>query len=73
MRSLLHDFRLAWRGLLHRPWLGLAAVLTCGAGIGLNAAVFSVVDRVLARVRALSHASYPHRRRDRFRSQHVSL
>jgi putative ABC transport system permease protein len=39
----------AWRALLRRPAFTITAVLTMTAGIGVTAALFSVVDRVLIR------------------------
>lgn len=43
------DVRAAWRGILHRPALGFAAVATLALGTGLGTAVFSVVHGVLLR------------------------
>ena len=44
---MLQDFKYAWRSLARNPlFLGIAAV-TLGVGIGLNAAVFSIVNVML--------------------------
>ena len=47
--ALRHDLRYAIRGLRARPAFAAAIILTLGLGIGANAAVFSVVDRLLFR------------------------
>lgn len=49
MYDLLADLRLALRSLLRSPLLLGAAVLTLAISIGLNTAVFSVVDAVVLR------------------------
>jgi predicted permease len=49
LESMLHDVAYAGRTLRRRPWFTAIAILTIGVGIGLNIAVFSVVDRVLVR------------------------
>jgi len=43
------DVTAAWRGILHRPGLAVAAVATLALGTGLGTAVFSVVHGVLLR------------------------
>ena len=50
-------FRHAVRGLRRDPGLSVAVVLTLGLGIGVNAAMFGVVDRIL--LRAPEHVVEP--------------
>ena len=47
--ALKRDVRDAWRSLRHHPLASTAAIVTIAIGIGLNAAVFTVVDWVLLR------------------------
>ena len=47
--SLVQDLRYAWRGLKARPAFAAGVVLTLGLGIGANAAMFGIVDRLLFR------------------------
>ncbi len=47
MSGWLHDVRLAFRLLVREPLFTLLAVLTLAVGIGLNSAVFSVVNAML--------------------------
>jgi ABC-type antimicrobial peptide transport system permease subunit len=45
----MSDIRLAWRSLLRTPGASVAAVLTVTLGIGVNLALFSVLDRLMFR------------------------
>jgi putative ABC transport system permease protein len=47
MSQLTQDLRFAVRNLSKQPALALAAILTLALGIGVNAAIFSIVDSVL--------------------------
>ena len=49
MNVLLQDLRYGLRSLGHRPGFALVAIVTLALGIGLNAAVFTVVDAALVR------------------------
>ena len=47
--GLRQDLRFAWRGLMARPGFTAAIVLTLGLGIGANAAMFGIIDRLMFR------------------------
>lgn len=49
MSDLLHEMRHALRGLARRPGLSALAVISLGLGIGVNSAIFSLVNAILLR------------------------
>ncbi len=52
--SVWQDFRFAFRQLLHNPGFSASAVLLLALGIGLNAAIFTIIDSVVLRSLPLS-------------------
>jgi len=57
MSTLTQDLRFAFRQLNNAPVFALTAVLTLALGIGINAAMFSVVDQVLLRAMPFPRAN----------------
>jgi len=51
--NLLHDLKYALRGLRLKPGFATAIIITLGVGIGANAAMFGIVDRLLFRPPAM--------------------
>jgi putative ABC transport system permease protein len=49
IEHLLQDLRYGVRGLRHSPGFTITVVLTLGLGIGANAAMFAVMDRLMFR------------------------
>jgi hypothetical protein len=47
--EITQDLRHAFRGLARAPGFAAAVILTLGLGIGANAAMFGVVDRLMFR------------------------
>ena len=50
MGSVWQDLKYAVRGLARAPVFTLVAVLSLGLGIGVNTAIFSLLDQVLLRL-----------------------
>jgi predicted permease len=57
MGTLLQDLRYGLRTLLRTPGFAAVAILTLGMGIGVNTAIFSVVNWLLLRPLPVSHPS----------------
>lgn len=49
IENVLQDLRYAVRGLVHAPGFAITVILTLGLGIGANAAMFAVIDRIMFR------------------------
>src|SRR2546423_5933049 len=47
--ALQQDLRYAWRGLRSKPGFTTAVVLALGLGLGANAAMFGIIDRLMFR------------------------
>ena len=55
VESVLRDLRYALRGLVRSPGFSLSVLLTLGLGIGANAALFGVIDRLMFRPFPMLH------------------
>ncbi len=55
MDVLLQDLQIGWRGIARRPAFAAAVVLTLALAIGVNTAMFSVVNAVLLRPLPFPH------------------
>lgn len=62
------DFRLAWRGMRREKLVTIFIVVTLALGIGANAAMFGVVDRLL--IRGPEYIVRPHEIARVFRTEH---
>jgi putative ABC transport system permease protein len=49
MFTLMKDVRYAWRALFKRPLLTLTVATTLALGLGANAAIFNLIDRLILR------------------------
>jgi putative ABC transport system permease protein len=49
MSALLKEIQYGWRALLRRPLLTLTVAATLGLGLGANAAIFNLIDRLVLR------------------------
>ena len=49
MSTLLKDIRYGWRGLRKRPLVTVTVGVTLALGLGANAAIFNLIDRLVLR------------------------
>jgi putative ABC transport system permease protein len=49
MRIFLNDVKYAWRALVKRPMLTATVAITLALGLGANAAIFNLIDRLVLR------------------------
>jgi putative ABC transport system permease protein len=49
LENVIQDLRYGARGLLHAPGFTATVIITLGLGIGANAAMFAVIDRLMFR------------------------
>ncbi len=49
MSTILKDIRYGWRGLRKRPLVTITVAATLALGLGANAAIFNVIDRLVLR------------------------
>src|SRR6266516_6393482 len=50
LEAFLQDVRYGWRTMLRSPGISVVAILSLALGIGANAGIFGLVDRVMLRV-----------------------
>jgi len=58
VQTMLKDVRYAWRGLFKRPLLTLTILLTLSLGLGANAAIFNLIDRLVLRPYAFADTDH---------------
>src|ERR1700676_2118273 len=50
LETLAQDIRYGWRTMLRTPGISAVAILSLALGIGANAGIFALVDRVMLRM-----------------------
>src|ERR1700694_5497297 len=50
VETLAQDVRYGWRTMLRTPGISAVAILSLALGIGANAGIFALVDRVMLRM-----------------------